>query len=55
LLFGVSLFFFVMSILDPLVQLGVQHLPWSSGLVIEVGFFIPAGLVLMRLSRRLRP
>jgi hypothetical protein len=54
LLFGVSLFFLVMSILDPLVQLGVQRLPWSSGLAIEVGFFIPAGIVLMTLSRRLR-
>jgi hypothetical protein len=54
LLFGVSLFFLIMSILDPLVQLGVQRLPWSSGLAIEVGFFIPAGIVLMTLSRRLR-
>ena len=54
LLFGVSLFFLVMSILDPLVQLGVQRLSWSSGLTIEVGFFISAGLVLMTLSRRLR-
>jgi hypothetical protein len=54
LLFGVSLFFLVMSVLDPLVQLGVQRLSWSSGLVIEVGFFIPAGIVLMTVSRRLR-
>ena len=54
LLFGVSLFFLVMSVLDPLIQLGVQRLSWSSGLVIELGFFIPAGIVLMALSRRLR-
>jgi hypothetical protein len=54
LLFGISLFFLVMSILDPLVQLGVQRLPWSSGLTIEMGFFISAGFVLMTLSRRLR-
>jgi hypothetical protein len=54
LLFGISLFFLIMSILDPLVQLGVQRLPWSSGLTIEVGFFILAGFVLMTLSRRLR-
>ena len=54
LLFGISLFFLVMSILDPLVQLGVQRLAWSLGLAIEVGFFIPAGIVLMTLSRRLR-
>ena len=54
LLFGVSLFFFVMSVLDPLIQLVIQRLPWSSGLVIEVGFFIPAGIALMMFSRRLR-
>jgi hypothetical protein len=54
LLFGISLFFLVMSILDPLVQLGVQRLAWSLGLAIEVGFFIPVGIVLMLLSRRLR-
>lgn len=54
LLFGVSLFFLGLSIVDPLVQLGLQHLPWSSGLAIEVGFFLPAGIVLLTLSRRLR-
>ena len=54
LLFAVSLFFLVMSILDPLIQLGVQRLPWTSGLTIEVGFFILAGFVLMTLARRLR-
>ena len=54
LLSGISLFFLVMSIVDPLVQLGVRGLPWSSGLAIEVGFFISAGLVLMTASRRLR-
>jgi hypothetical protein len=54
LLFWVSLFFLVMSIMDPLVQLGVQRLPWSAGLTIELGFFIPAGIILMTLSRRLR-
>jgi hypothetical protein len=43
-----------MSVLDPLVQLGVQRLPWSSGLAIEMGFFIPAAVVLMIFSRRLR-
>lgn len=54
LLFGVSLFFLVLSIMDPMIQLGVQRLPWSAGLTIEVGFFIPAGIILMILSRRLR-
>ena len=54
LLFAVALFFLVMSILDPLLQLGVQRLSWSSGLITELGFFIPAGVVLMIFSRRLR-
>jgi hypothetical protein len=53
LLFCVAVFFIAMSIVDPLVQLGVQRLPWSSGLAIEVGFFIPAGVVLMMFARRL--
>ena len=54
LVFGVSLFFLVMSVMDPLVQLVVQQLPWSAGLTIEVGFFVPAGIILMSFSRRLR-
>ncbi len=53
LLFAVAIFFLAMSVVDPLLQLGVQRLPWSPGLAIEVGFFIPAGIVLMLLSRRL--
>ncbi len=55
LLFGISVFLLVMSVLDPVAQVGLQSLPWSSELVIEVGFFIPSGCVLMMLSRRLRP
>jgi hypothetical protein len=54
LLFGVALFFLVISVVDPVLQLGVQRLSWSSGLTIEVGFFLPAGVVLMALSYRLR-
>ncbi len=54
LLFGVSGFFLVMSALDPFLQLAVQHLAWSSGLAVEVFFFIPAGLFLGWLARRLR-
>jgi hypothetical protein len=54
LLFGISLFFLVMSVVDPLAQLGIQHVAWSSGLAIEVGFFVPAGILLLALSRRLR-
>jgi hypothetical protein len=54
LLLAVALFFLVMSVLDPLLQLGVQRLPWSSGLITEMGFFVPAAVVLMIFSRRLR-
>ena len=50
---GVSVFFLVMAVLDPLVQVGVQGLSWSTGLLIEVGFFVPAGILLFLLSRRL--
>jgi hypothetical protein len=54
LLFGVACFFLVMSLVDPLVQLGVQRVAWSSGLAIEMGFFIPAGALLLWLSRRVQ-
>jgi hypothetical protein len=54
LLFGVACFFLVMSAVDPLVQLEVQRVSWSPGLAIEVGFFVPAGALLLWLSRRLR-
>jgi len=53
LLFGMSLFFLVIGAMDPFLQLGVQQLSWSSGLAIELGFFIPAGIILMILSQRL--
>ena len=45
---GVACFFLVMAVLDPLLQISVQHLGWSSGLLIEVGFFVPAGHDLSR-------
>ena len=48
---GVACFFLVMAVLDPLLQIGAQHLGWSSGLLIEVGFFVPAGLALLVVSR----
>jgi len=48
---GVACFFLVMAVLDPLLQIGVQHLGWSGGLLIEVGFFVPAGLALLVVSR----
>jgi hypothetical protein len=54
LLFGIACFFLVMSAVDPLVQLGVQRVAWSAGLAVEVGFFVPAGALLLWLSRRVR-
>jgi hypothetical protein len=48
---GVSIFFLGMAVLDPLVQIGVHGLDWSTGLIVEVGFFVPAGLALLLLSR----
>ncbi len=51
---GVATFFLVMAVLDPALQLGVQKLAVSSGLLVEVGFFIPAGLVLMFVAYKLR-
>jgi uncharacterized protein len=51
---GVATFFLVMSVADPVLQLAVQHLAWSSGLSIEVGFFVPAGLILAAVAWRLR-
>ncbi len=53
LMFGIAVFFLVMAVLDPLFQIVIQKMSWSSGLIIEVGFFIPAGLGLMWLHRRL--
>jgi hypothetical protein len=35
----------------PLLQIGVQHLGWSGGLLIEVGFFVPVGFALLAVSR----
>jgi len=54
LLFGVACFFLVMSAVDPIVQLEIQRVAWSPGLAIEVGFFVPAGALLMWVSKRLR-
>jgi hypothetical protein len=53
LLLAIAIFFLVMSVVDPFIQLGLQHLPWSPGLAIEIGFFITAGVILMLFSRRL--
>lgn len=51
---GVATFFLVMAVLDPALQLGVQQLAPSSGLWVEVGFFVPAGLALLLVAHRLR-
>ncbi len=51
---GVATFFLVMAVLDPALQLGVQGLAPSSGLLVEVGFFVPAGIALILVSRALR-
>lgn len=52
LMTGVGIFFLVMSVIDPLLQIAVQKLTWSSGLLIEMGFFIPSGLLLVVLAKR---
>ena len=41
------------TVIDPLLCVGVQGLPWSKGLLVELGFFVPAGLVLWVVAGRL--
>jgi hypothetical protein len=53
LLYGVAGFFLVMAVVDPVVQIAVQGLGWSTGLLIEVGFFIPAGIALFYVAQRM--
>jgi hypothetical protein len=48
---GVAAFFLVMAVLDPVLCVVVQGLPWSRGLSVEVGFFVPAGIGLWALAR----
>jgi len=50
---GVSVFFLVMAVADPVLCVGVQGLPWSKGLFLETGFCVPAGIALWALARRL--
>jgi hypothetical protein len=50
-----AVFFLVMAVVDPVLTVGVQGLPWSEGLFIEMGFFVPAGLALLVLSSGWRP
>lgn len=53
LLAGLVGFFVLMAVVDPLVQVGVHGLAVSRGLVIEVGFFLPAAVVCWLVRRRL--
>ena len=47
---GVAVFFLVMAVIDPVLCVAVQGLPWSKGLYVEVGFFVPAGVALWVLA-----
>ena len=47
---GVAVFFLVMAVLDPVLCVAVQGLPWSKGLYVEVGFFVPAGVAVWALA-----
>jgi hypothetical protein len=44
--------FLVMSVIDPLIQLGVHHLPWSTGLTIEICFYSAAGIFSLFAARQ---
>lgn len=55
LLFAVACFFLIMSVVDPVLQIGVQGAGWSKVLIIEMSFFIPAGFTLLFVSHRLKP
>ena len=50
---SISVFFLVMGILDPVVVRGIHQMPWSTGLIIEMAFFLPAGTALWFLARHL--
>jgi hypothetical protein len=50
---GVSVLILVMAVADPVLCVGVQGLPWSKGVWIEVGFLGPAGIALWFLARHL--
>jgi len=51
---GIAVFFLLLAVVDPLLCVGVQGLPWSKGLFIEVVFFVPAGLALWAIASRLK-
>ena len=51
--YALSKFFLGMAFVDPLLQVRLHGLEWSTGLLIEVGFFVPAGLALKSVAHRL--
>ena len=51
---ALAAFFLVMAVVDPVVQVGVHGLPWSPGLLVEIGFFVPAGVGMLWARGRLR-
>jgi hypothetical protein len=48
-----ALLFLLMALADLVLQLGVHGLPWSAGLLVELAVFVPAGVTLLWLRRRL--
>ena len=54
LLLALAVFFLAMSVIDPVLQVGVQGMAWSRGLVIEMAFFIPAGVALWVIARAMK-
>ena len=54
LLLGMSCFFLVMAVVDPTLQVLVHGLGWSKGLIVEVVFFVPVGILSMFIARRLK-
>ena len=50
---GVSIFFLVTAVADPVLCIGVQGLPWSKGTWAEVGFLFPMGIAAWVVARRL--
>jgi short-subunit dehydrogenase len=50
---GVSILILMMAVADPVLCVGVQGLPWSKGIWIEIGFLSPAGIALWAVAHRL--
>jgi short-subunit dehydrogenase len=50
---GVSILILIMAVADPVICIGVQGLPWSIGIWLEVGFLGPSGIILWAVAHRL--